>query len=40
VLAKLSGGSMMVYIKSDTDPGDGFRSEKATLEELYFANIS
>jgi ABC-2 type transport system ATP-binding protein len=40
VLAKLSGGSMMVYIKSDSDPGNGFRSEKATLEELYFANIS
>ncbi len=40
VLAKLSGGSMMVYIKSDTDPGDGFRQQKATLEELYFANIS
>jgi ABC-type multidrug transport system ATPase subunit len=40
VLAKLSGGSMMVYINSDTDPGNGFKSEKATLEELYFANIS
>jgi ABC-type multidrug transport system ATPase subunit len=40
VLAKLSGGSMMVYIRSDNDPGDGFKPQKATLEELYFANIS
>jgi len=40
VLAKLSGGSMMVYIKSDNDPGDGFKPQRATLEELYFANIS
>jgi ABC-type multidrug transport system ATPase subunit len=40
ILAKLSGGSMMVYVNSDSDPGDGFKQEKATLEELYFANIS
>jgi ABC-type multidrug transport system ATPase subunit len=40
VLAKLSGGYMMVYINSDTDPGNGFRSEKATLEDIYFSNIS
>ncbi len=39
VTAKLSGGSMMVYINSDTDPGNGFKSEKATLEEIYFSNI-
>jgi len=39
VLAKLSGGSMMVLINSDTDPGDGFKQEKATLEEIYFSNI-
>lgn len=40
VLAKLSGGSMMVYINSETDPGNGFKSEKASLEDLYFSNIS
>ncbi len=40
ILAKLSGGSMMVYVNSDTDPGNGFKAEKASLEDLYFANIS
>jgi ABC-type multidrug transport system ATPase subunit len=40
VLAKLSAGSMMVYIYSETDPGNGFTSEKATLEDIYFANIA
>jgi ABC-type multidrug transport system ATPase subunit len=40
VLAKLSAGSMMVYINSDTDPGNGFAPVKASLEDLYFANIS
>jgi len=40
VLSKLSGGNMMVHIHSDTDPGNGFVSEKATLEDIYFSNIS
>jgi hypothetical protein len=40
VLSKLSGGSMKVFINSDNDPGNGFNPEKATLEELYFSNIS
>jgi ABC-2 type transport system ATP-binding protein len=40
IQAKLSGGSMMVYINSDTDPGNGFKPERATLEDIYFANIS
>jgi ABC-2 type transport system ATP-binding protein len=40
VLSKLSGGKMMVHIHSDTDPGNGFVAEKATLEDIYFANIS
>lgn len=39
ILAKLSAGSMMVYIYSETDPGNGFTSEKTTLEDIYFANI-
>lgn len=39
VTAKLSGGAMKVYINSDTDPGNGFRAEQATLEEIYFSNI-
>lgn len=40
VLSKLSGGKMVVHIYSDTDPGNGFAQEKATLEDIYFANIS
>ncbi|MCW3121583.1 MAG: ybhF 2 [Flavipsychrobacter sp.] len=40
VIARLAGGSMMVYINSETDPGNGFVSEKATLEDIYFSNIS
>jgi len=40
ILAKLSGGTMVVYINSENDPGNGFRPEKAGLEDLYFANIS
>jgi ABC-type multidrug transport system ATPase subunit len=40
VQAKLSGGYMMVYIHSDTDPGNGFIPEKATLEHIYFSNIA
>ena len=40
VLAKLSGGAMVVYILSDEDPGDGFRSVRATLEDIYFSNIN
>lgn len=40
VLSKLSGGKMVVHIYSDTDPGNGFVPEKATLEDIYFSNIS
>ncbi len=40
VLAKLSGGLMMVYVNSDADPGNGFTPVKATLEDIYFSNIS
>lgn len=40
VLAKLSGGKMMVYVLSDTDPGNGFKPVRATLEDIYFSNIS
>jgi ABC-2 type transport system ATP-binding protein len=40
ILAKLYGGAMMVYIYSDTNPGNGFRAERATLEDIYFANIA
>jgi hypothetical protein len=40
VLAKLSGGSMMVFVHSDTDPGNGFRAERATLEDIYFSKIN
>jgi ABC-2 type transport system ATP-binding protein len=39
VLSKLSGGKMMVHVYSDTDPGNGFVTERATLEDIYFANI-
>jgi ABC-type multidrug transport system ATPase subunit len=40
VLSKLSGGKMVVHIYSETDPGNGYTPEKATLEDIYFANIS
>lgn len=40
VLSKLSGGKMVVHIYSETDPGNGYSQEKATLEDIYFANIS
>jgi len=40
VLSKLSAGRMVVHIYSETDPGNGFVSERATLEDIYFANIS
>lgn len=39
VLAKLAAGSMKVFINSETDPGNGFAAEKATLEDIYFSNI-
>jgi len=40
VLAKLSAGSMMVFVNSDSDPGDGFKAERATLEDIYFSKIN
>ena len=39
VLAKLSGGNMLVFINSETDPGNGFKPERPTLEDIYFSNI-
>ncbi len=39
VLSKLSGGKMVIHILNDADPGNGFVAEKATLEDIYFANI-
>ncbi len=39
VLAKLSAGSMKVFIDSETDPGNDFKRERATLEDVYFSNI-
>lgn len=40
VQSRLSGGKMMVHILSDEDPGEGFERTNATLEDIYFANIS
>jgi ABC-2 type transport system ATP-binding protein len=40
VLSKLSVGDMVVHIYSETDPGDGFKPQPPTLEDIYFANIS
>ena len=40
VLCKLSGGNMVVHIHSETDPGNGFKAQQPTLEDIYFANIS
>lgn len=40
LLSKLSGGDVMVHVLSDEDPGDGFRQERAGLEDVYFSNIS
>jgi ABC-2 type transport system ATP-binding protein len=40
VMSKLSGGKMMIHIYSEDDPGDGFSKTQATLEDIYFANIS
>ena len=39
ILSKLSSGSVMVFVKSDEDPGNGFTSQKATLEDIYFSSI-
>lgn len=40
VLSKLSGGRMIVHIFSETDPGNGFKAQQPTLEDIYFSNIS
>lgn len=40
VMSKLSGGKMMVHIYSEADPGNGFKAERPTLEDIYFSNIS
>jgi ABC-type multidrug transport system ATPase subunit len=40
VLSKLSGGKMVIHIYSETDPGNGFAAERATLEDIYFSNIA
>lgn len=40
ILSKLSSGQVMVYINSDMDPGNGFVSQKPTLEDIYFSNIA
>ena len=39
ILSKLSAGAVMVYVNSDDDPGNGFSSQKATLEDIYFSSI-
>ena len=39
ILSRLSAGEVMVYIRSDNDPGNGFKPQHATLEDLYFSNI-
>lgn len=40
ILSKLSSGQVMVYVNSDTDPGNGFEAVKPTLEDIYFSNIA
>jgi ABC-2 type transport system ATP-binding protein len=40
ILSKLSGGDVMVHVLSEQDPGDGFRPERAGLEDVYFSNIA
>ena len=39
ILSRLSAGEVMVYVRSDNDPGNGFKPQHATLEDLYFSNI-
>jgi ABC-type multidrug transport system ATPase subunit len=39
ILSRLSGGAVMIYVLSDVNPGAGFISREATLEDIYFANI-
>ncbi|MBC7552479.1 MAG: ABC transporter ATP-binding protein [Taibaiella sp.] len=40
ILAKLSGGAVLLYVMSDINPGNGFAAHSATLEDIYFANIN
>lgn len=40
ILSRLSAGDMMIHVYSDTLPGAGFTSEKADLEDIYFAHIA
>lgn len=40
ILSKLSAGQVMLFINSDTDPGNGFAASKPTLEDIYFSNIA
>ena len=40
ILSKLSAGEVVIYVKSDIDPGNDFIAQKATLEDIYFSNIS
>ncbi len=40
ILSKLSAGAVVVYVLSDEDPGNGFVAERASLEDIYFSNIT
>lgn len=40
ILSKLSAGQVMLFVNSDSDPGNGFASAKPTLEDIYFSNIA
>jgi ABC-2 type transport system ATP-binding protein len=37
---RLSGGRTMVHILSDRDPGDGFASADAGLQDVYFSTLA
>jgi ABC-type multidrug transport system ATPase subunit len=40
ILTRLVGGRTMIHIVSETDPGDGFVSVEAGLEDFYFATLT
>jgi ABC-type multidrug transport system ATPase subunit len=40
ILSRLSAGDVVIHVYSDTEPGNGFKTERAGLEDIYFSNLS
>jgi hypothetical protein len=40
ISTRLFAGKTVIHILADSDPGDGFKAEQGSLEDVYFTTLA